>query len=229
MEYIFFTVFGLKNKPQCINSPIRCQRKVLLSPAPCPGEHHEFDCCWADQEQQQVRESVRGGGSGDIGMGWAGFSFIHLLAPVYNALKAHVHYTHTHAHTFALKQFPVSALNPSMSGRSCPPLRHPATPWCVLTALDAALSLSDSPHPFPHFPKTKNKPRLVLMKNFVHRIRIIKNKTKKKNQNEKPENSHMRTRTRRAKLFKGCNFWTPNKNIRKCCMKINLVFLISLL
>lgn len=29
--------------------------------------------------------------------GWAGFSFIHLLAPVYNALKAYVHYTHTHS------------------------------------------------------------------------------------------------------------------------------------
>lgn len=90
-------------------------------------------------------------------------------------------------------------------------------------------SVSVSLPPLSTFPKTKNKPRLVLMKNFVHRIRIIKNKTKKKNQNEKPENSHMRTRTRRAKLFKGCNFWTPNKNIRKCCMKINLAFLISLL
>lgn len=31
----------------------------------------------------------------------------------------------------------------------------------------------------------------------------------------------------RTELFKGCNFWTPQKkiNIRKCCMKINLLFL----
>lgn len=224
MEYIFFTVFGLKNKPQCINSPITCQREVLLSPEPCPGEHHECDSCWTDQEQQQVRESVRGGGSGDIGMGLG--SFIHLLAPVYNALKAHVHYTHTH-----------SLWNNSQSPHSthqC--LAAPGHPFDTQQPHDAFLLhwtqlclCQTPPHPFPHFPKTKNKPRLVLMKNFVHRIRIIKNKTKKKNQNEKPENSHMRTRTRRAKLFKGCNFWTPNKNIRKCCMKINLAFLISLL
>lgn len=136
----FFTVFGLQNKPQCINSPSR----VLCS-------------------------SSR----------WWRILLYSYTCTVYNALKAQcpLHQTYPIYRYLSLAlpghTQPINVwlqLNP----------RKPATPsWCVFTALDdAALSLSDSNASFhpPHLHK-KNKPRLVLMKNFVHRIRIIKNKT----------------------------------------------------
>lgn len=168
-----------------------------------------------------------------LSWGWAGFSFIHLLAMYITHLKPMsitLKLTHTRSH---IRSETIPSLH-TQPINVWPLLLTPSTPSNPMMRFycTGRSSVSVRLPPFSHFPKTKNKPRLVLMKNFVHRIRIIKNKTKnkgkQKNQNEKPENSHMRTR-RRAKLFKGCNFWTPNKNIRKCCMKINLVFLISLL